>query len=601
MKESKSISLLFFSKYLFFVITCFYTEVSFAQWGFSIGGEGIEQSYDMVTGSSGNIYITGNFQDNTMDFDPGTGQVLLNSVGGSDIFLACYSDGGILNWAKSVGGTKDETVYGIDIDLSGNIYLIGSFNSEEADFDPGNGTHIISRSSYGDNSSGMFLASYKPNGDFRWAFAISPTLNSLGGKIVGYSVHVDKNLNVWTTGTIFCKEADFDPGNGEHILAGVVDWDAYQYKINTFIAKYSSEGDFLWAEEIGKKTTDVSGQNITSDKDGDIYLCGYLVGSGIDFNPSVEVHELSSNGSVDAFVMKLDNSGNFKWAYNFGGSGVDLASSIVVNNDTLIHLIGYYEGTVDFDPSAGNSTYTSLGSKDIFIANYHTNGSFLQSASLGSLGEDRALKVNNDNSGNLTITGYYMNANNDFDPGSGTLLLPHVNGRGMFYGSLTSSLELLWMRGVSMQGNINGIEMLSYENGYLLLGEISGGNVDIDAGPNVIEILGCADNEQNLFLAYYQNPTSIKEMAKTDNELFRIFPNPFSNYISIDVLKGNESDMIAKVFDLQGKLIFQSLGEINSLTNEINKEINKWNNGLYLFSLKINKTVFTQLIMKSSD
>jgi len=113
--------------------------------------------------------------------------------------------------------------------------------------------------------------------------------------------------------------------------------------------------------------------------------------------------------------------------------------------------------------------------------------------------------------------------------------------------------------------------------------------------------LGCAANDSDLFLAYYQNPTSIEEMTITDNKLFEIFPNPFSNYISIDGLEGNDPDIVAKVYDLQGKLIFQSFGEINSLNNEINREINKWNTGPYLFSLEIDNTVVTRLIMKSSD
>lgn len=595
MKKLKSISLLFFTKYLFLVIVCFYSKVSIAQWGFSFGGDGLEQSYDMVTGSNGDIFVTGNFLDNTIDFDPGTGQLFLNSAGGRDLFLACYSDGGILNWAISIGGAEDETVYGIDIDASGNVYLTGTFCSNDADFDPGNGNHNLSA---GDSDNAMFLASYTANGEYRWAF---PVVANTGERIVGYSVHVDINLNVWTTGTLMAEQADFDPGNGEHILAGVVDWEESQYKINTFIAKYSSDGNFLWAEEIGKKTTDVSGQNITSDKDGNIYLCGYLVGSGIDFNPGAEIHELSSNGGADAFIMKLENNGNFNWAYNFGGSGVDLAGSVVVNNDTLLYLTGYYESTVDFDPSSGNSTLASLGSKDVYIANYHTNGTFLQSVGLGSLGDDRTLKINKDNSGNLTITGYYNNANNDFDPGTGTLTLPYASKFDMFYGSLNSSLELLWMRGISAPDNIKGIEMLPYENGYLLLGEITGQNVDVDAGPNVTEVSSSAFNEVDLFLAYYQNPTSIKEIASNETQLFRVFPNPFSKSISIGVLLGNESDIGAKIFDLHGKLIFQSFGEINSLTNEINKEINKWNNGPYLFTLEINKTVFTQLMMKSSD
>lgn len=590
-----------FFRFFFIAILSFYSFELYAQWGFSLGGDGLEYSSDMVCAANGNIYVCGNFQDNTIDFDPGVAQVLLNNAGGKDVFLACYSDEGILNWAISAGGSADETIYGIDIDALGNVYITGQFSSEEADFDPGSGTHIISRSIYGDNDYGMFLASYNPEGELRWAFAISPTKNSLGGGVVGYSVHADKNLNVWVTGTIWGKEVDFNPGNEEYILDGVVNWETFENKINAFIAKYSSDGEFLWAGAIGRETTDVSGQNITSDVEGNIYLCGYMLGAGIDFNPGAEVHELTSNGSVDAFIMKLENNGNFKWAYNFGGTGVDLASSVVVNNDTFLYVTGYYENSVDFDPTSGNSLQTSLGSKDVFISKYHTNGNYYKSVSIGSAGDDRALKSNIDNTGNLSITGSFSHANNDFDPGVETLTLPYSWGLDMFYGSLNSSLDLLWMRGISIQSHIKGIEMMPFKNGYLLLGEITGQNVDVDAGINAIEISSSTFNTVDLFLAYYQNPTLIDQLKLTDNKLFRVFPNPFTNNISMDLLQGNESDIVLKVFDLQGKIIFQSFGEINFLSDEINKEVNKWNNGTYLFSLEIDKINFTQKIIKSSD
>src|SRR5690606_3590882 len=37
-----------------------------------------------------------------------------------------------------------------------------------------------------------------------------------------------------------------------------------------------------------------------------------------------------TSGTADAFLLKVDSLGNFKWSYNYGGSGADWGESVVV-------------------------------------------------------------------------------------------------------------------------------------------------------------------------------------------------------------------------------------------------------------------------------
>ncbi len=59
---------------------------------------------------------------------------------------------------------------------------------------------------------------------------------------------------------------------------------------------------------------------------------GYVItGSSSSFSPD--------NG--DAYLLKLDVSGNFEWSHNYGGSGADWGEALVITNDSTYAIGGY--------------------------------------------------------------------------------------------------------------------------------------------------------------------------------------------------------------------------------------------------------------------
>jgi hypothetical protein len=72
--------------------------------------------------SLGEIAIAGYMQGSV---DLGTGS--LASAGGSDIFVAKYTAGGVPLWSRRVGASQDDRAQGIAVDGSGNVYVIGTF------------------------------------------------------------------------------------------------------------------------------------------------------------------------------------------------------------------------------------------------------------------------------------------------------------------------------------------------------------------------------------------------------------------------------------------------------------------------------------------
>ncbi|MEP0393823.1 MAG: SBBP repeat-containing protein, partial [Nitratireductor sp.] len=178
----------------------------------------------------------------------------------------------------------------IEVDSSGNSYVTGYFQGT-VDFDPGAGTTNLTSAGVKD----VFIAKYNSDGTLDWAKNVGGTSDD-----VSYSISVDSSGNSYVTGT-FQGTADFDPGAGTTNLTSAGNDDA-------FIAKYDSDGALVWAKNVGG-TSDDYGQSIEVDSSGNSYVTGYFQGTA-DFDPGAGTANLTSAGSSDVFLLKLDSDGN---------------------------------------------------------------------------------------------------------------------------------------------------------------------------------------------------------------------------------------------------------------------------------------------------
>jgi gliding motility-associated-like protein len=104
-------------------------------WVRQIGGTGDDNGNKLSLDPSGNIYLTGYFE-NTVDFDPGPSNLNFTSAGNFDAFITKFDNAGTLILAKQVGGAAMDMGFSVASSLSGNIYATGFFINT-ADFDPG--------------------------------------------------------------------------------------------------------------------------------------------------------------------------------------------------------------------------------------------------------------------------------------------------------------------------------------------------------------------------------------------------------------------------------------------------------------------------------
>lgn len=383
-------------------------------WAVGIGNSGNELGRAITIDANGDILVTGSFTSTAVDFDPGSGTTILSGDGTLNIFVLKLTSSGTLVWAKSIGGTGDDVAFTICSDANSNVFIGGHFWGG-VDFDPGPGINTVTSTAIDAfalkldvNGNYVWVAPFHSNseshvnsiktnssgevvmvGYFIATMDLDPgigtnnltsasidgfiiKLNQLGNLIWGkqlggvnnevyYDFDIDHLGDIITTG--YCQGgADFDPGPATFTLPTYAGTDA-------FIQKLDTDANLIWAKVFGSVTND-NGYGIDVDELGNIVSTGYYSGT-VDFDPAVGIFSNhTAIGSVDAYIQKLDINGNFVWAKTFGGTGDDIPRGISIAPAGDIAVTGYYQVTVDFDPTGNTFNLTSGGGYDSFTSHF---------------------------------------------------------------------------------------------------------------------------------------------------------------------------------------------------------------------------------------
>lgn len=199
-----------------------------------------------------------------------------------------------------------------------------------------------------------------------------------------WDIALDGSQNIYVTG-------DFDGtmqiGSQQQVSRGLKD---------IFVAKYTLDHELLWSKSFGGESEDV-GIGIDVDGSGNVYVSGYFNGTA-DFGCDT----LVSNGSWDAFVLKLDTNGNSQWVSRFGSVQSDVTYGIAVDQAGNSYVTGWYIGNTELPDG---SSMPSYGGGDILIAKLDTEGNLLWAHHAGREGEEYGYKIDVDGSGNVYVIG----------------------------------------------------------------------------------------------------------------------------------------------------------------------------------------------------
>lgn len=356
----------------------------------------------------GNVYLSGNAYD-SCDVDPGPGVTMMNASAG--IFILKLNAAGNFVWLKQF-----ECIYhsGVQVDFqldeNGNIYGCGFFfGTYPMDFDPGPGTFLLSGNSEGFfyklDSLGNFVWAKKIDSD-NFSYIENVDINSSGEvALIGYNTGI----------------TDIDPNMGTYYFSDT--------SKHAFIAKYSSTGNLIWAKNFNGEffLGTLFHFGLTYDNQENIVAYGHYKNM-IDLDPGVGVQNVTSNGLMDGYLIKLDPSGDYIWGKSFGDSDIEKIHDVDVDSYNNIFLsISSYSTTIDLDPNAGTQNFTSPTGGN-YISSLDQSGNYLWGVQNSTpISTFWSNIICFDYSNNLIVAGKFDSIY-DFDFGTGTAILDPANG-----------------------------------------------------------------------------------------------------------------------------------------------------------------------------
>jgi len=467
---------------LVFSISLAHAQAPTYAWAQGLGSTGADVGLRMTTDAAGNTYTTGSFN-GTVDFDPGVGTFNL-TASGTDIFVCKLDASGAFVWAVSMGGTGSDVGNAITLDATGNVYHTGGFQNT-ADFDP-------TASNFDLTSAGgidIFVCKLNTSGNLVWAVAAGGTVDDQGNTIA-----LDASNNVLTAGNIGnMGTIDFDPGAGATSLTSFGGTD-------DFIWKLDNAGNFVFVKQIGGTVSDLC-NSMVLDASGNIYLTGSFNGNS-DFDPDAGTYTLTSLGSNDIFICKLDATGAFVWAVGMGQTGTDLGNYIVLDNTGNVVVTGNFANTVDFNPDSGATSFlTASGLNDPFVCKFTPAGIFVWAKSFTGSGFDRGVGLTINPANEIYAVGQFANTM-DFDPSAGgTFNATSLGLTDIYVSALDASGNFLWAITMGGTGDDGGQSVKQAAGKIYVAGRFS---TTADFDPTAATVSLTSAGAADIFVAQYQ-------------------------------------------------------------------------------------------------
>lgn len=339
--------------------------------------------------------------------------------------------------------------------------------------------------------------------------APSPSSGYQGAK--GLSIIQDLNGNVYSLGS-FLGTVDFDPTSGVTLISGD----------GMYVQKFDVNSNLIWTK-TWKDTAGISSSythKIMSDLSGNLYVIGNFGGTK-NFDPNLGAINLTSNGILDIFILKLDANGNVIWVKNIGGVSFDETTSSTIDSLGNIHITGSYRDTVDFDPGVGvHNLSTSTSKPEGFVLNLDSSGNFLNVKSTQAI----PLSIIYDKLGAIYLVGAFTDTV-DVDPDIGVFNLISKGMEDIFVVKLDLNYNFVWGKSMGGTQTEKCLDIISDNNGNIYLTGFFKGSCDFDPG------IGTANMYASNFSGFV---TKLDSVGNYKWAKAFIGYNVFSNSINID-------------------------------------------------------------------
>lgn len=534
-------------------------------------------------------------------------KILLTCVCFTLILSVSFGQDTQFGWAKAFGGSGYIYNEDMDFDAEGNIYISGYIQGT-VDADPG--TPVVNLVSAGGYD--LFVIKLNKNGEYIWSKRLGATGNESG-----------TGINITNTGEIaitgyFESTVDFDPTSSQGALTSAG-------KTDVFVLKLDKDGKYVWVVSIGNASLQ-EGVDVTSDKSGNIIAVGNVSGV-VDFDPGAAKFELSGGSVWDAYILKLNPSGNFLWAKRFGSGDNDVARDVVLDNADNIILSGGFSGTVDFDPGNGVVSKYGQGNADGHVLKLSKDGMYQWVHTMTSPGFDAYAGLDIDKNNNIAIVCLFtdninmnpigiasnftakgaedvavmkLSANGTFQWakqiggtdidwchdvafddngnvfatgffynqcffGDNTLMLQSKGIEDGYFTKFSPTGSVLWTKQIGGTSS-DGLNLLKMYNNEIYLGGNAYGKVDLN--PEAGEQFYTPNGTDSYIIKLSQGPSATVDPIVHQ---ISIFPNPATDFITVKFETESELKLI---FDMHGNLILKTI--------ETNIDIQSLKSGMYV-------------------
>ncbi|MCZ4317451.1 T9SS type A sorting domain-containing protein [Aequorivita viscosa] len=386
-------------------------------WQKTIGGSDTDFSTVFETTADGG-YILGGYSTSNI-----SGEKTENSNGAIDIWIVKIDDSGNIQWQNTIGGSGDDYLIslkqtsdggyilgagsnsdisgdktensrgGLDywilkLDVTGNITWQKTYGGNQPEFD----TYIVQTT-----DGGYFVGGYSDsdiNGDKTdpsngqrdfWALKLDSSGNIIWQNSIGGNL-VDR------------PQAAFQTSEGGYIISGFSNSPNSGDKTeNTrggndyWIVKLDASGNVEWDRTFGGNDSDVL-RDMVQLVDNSFFVAGYSKS-----NISGDKTE-NSQGDYDAWVLKLDGSGNMVWQNTIGGSGIDYPRDVKQLADGNFMVACWSNSN-----ASGDKTEDSNGGYDYWLLKLDTAGNIISQNSIGGSADESGSYILQSADGNFAM------------------------------------------------------------------------------------------------------------------------------------------------------------------------------------------------------
>jgi hypothetical protein len=508
------------------------------------------------------LYVSGNFYEETLDFDGLQVNNLATEVAESTLFIMQFSEDGHIEWMHAVGQSYSIAYSGRMLPLDDGVLACFRFN----DTIQAGGTFIASEAEQ------SILIKYNLAGDVVWSnqFTSNGATQTMG-------LAEDEDGNLYVLG-LFTEDVTV---GGQTIQAT---GNPQELNGDLFLSKFDSNGEVVWLHYLGGGLGIDFPISMTYHS-GQLFATGFFAGHLL-----IGEDNLTATSSNNTFVSCIDTSGTVIWNRQLS-SDRTRPTDLAIFNDQLV-VSGYFKNEL----TIGQTTLVSNGGpSEGFIVSFELNGDLNIVKNIGGVISESVDNIVAVNDNILLIAGHSDSESFELDgfSFSNPDLNPQNTNDNMFFAACDTNLLVTCFDYLESSLESRGfIEHVSAETIFL----VGGYGSDLPIGDTTLYA-----NGGSTFVAKTCMPCNelialnIEPVSKQSLQ-FEAYPNPSSTKVNLSIGKSSLRFVDMVVTDVLGNKVIQLIPNQSLVTIDIS-DLPK---GIYIVrGLDENRTAFSGKIVKN--